>query len=228
MGHRKNAGTALVVLAASLIATLVLGTSRTSQASPQQVTGDPIPGDPGYGVDLGLDSATGNIAELLIYRGQKQFQALKVCTANPVPRQNPVGTMDTADYNFDGHGDLALETAFQDGNASYCIWLFDPKTKSFVFSQPLSQLTNPRPDPKTKTIIAYTKLECGPCYQQETYRWSKGQLVPVREESVRPADLGLQLSGGCGWLRTVREEKNGKMVFVSRDQVDSFGHSCLP
>ena len=58
-----------------------------------------------------------------MYRGQKQVQALKMCTPEPVPRESPVGTMYTTDYNFDGHGDLALETAFKQGNASYCIWL---------------------------------------------------------------------------------------------------------
>jgi len=217
---------ALAVMVLLVTATIL---ARPSTALAQQaVTGDPIPGVPGYGVDLGLDPATGNIVELLVYRGQKQVQALKVCTADPVPRQSPIGTMDTADFNFDGHGDLLLETAFKDGNASYCIWLFNPKAKRFVFSQQLSQLTNPRPDPKTRTVASYSKLECEPCYQKQIFRWSKGQLVPVGEESVKPADLGLQLGGGCGWLRTVRQEKNGQMVFVSRDQVNSLGQVCTP
>ncbi len=226
MGSHENLKSTLIIFTTLVIAA---ATSATlNGAASQPVRGDPIPGVPGYGVELGLDSATGNIAELLVYRGQKQLQALKVCTAEPVPRQSPIGTMDTADYNFDGHGDLALQTASKQGNRSYCIWLFNPKTKRFVFSPQLSQLTNPRPVLATKTIISYTKLECGPCYQQESYRWSKWQLVPVREESVRPAELGLQLSGGCGWLRTVRQEKKGKLEFVSRDPVDIFGHVCQP
>jgi hypothetical protein len=136
--------------------------------------------------------------------------------------------MDTTDYNFDGYSDLALETAFKQDNASYCIWLFNPKSGRFVASKELSQLTNTRPDPKNHTVISYSKGECAPCYHQETYRWSKGQLIPVREESVAPADLGLQLPGGCGWLRTVKEEKNGQMVFVGRTQVNSLGQECLP
>jgi hypothetical protein len=136
--------------------------------------------------------------------------------------------MASADFNFDGHGDLTLETAFKDGNASYCIWFFDPKKQRFVESKQLSKLTNPSPEAKTHTVVAYTKGECEPCYCGETYRWSKGQLVPVREESITPADLGLQLPGSCGWLHTVREEKDGKMVFVSRSQVNALGQDCLP
>ena len=76
-------------------------------------------------------------------------------------------------------------------------------------------------------MVSYLKGECEPCYRRETYRWSKEQLVPVREESIAPAELGLQLPGGCGWLKTVREEKNGKMVFVSRNQVNGLGQECM-
>jgi hypothetical protein len=219
---------AIVIVSAMLAATsLPAANSGAPQQSPG-VTGSPIPGVAGYGVELGLDPASGKVLELLVYRGQKQVQALKVCTPEPVPRESPVGTMDTADYNFDGHGDLALETAFKQGNASYCIWLFDPKTKQFVASPQLSQLTNPRPDPKTKTVISSSKGGCVGCSKQETYRWSKGQLIPVREETVTQTDLGMSTGGDCGWLRTVKEEKNGKMVFVSRDQINSLGQVCLP
>jgi hypothetical protein len=222
---------AIIIVVEILVATSFLSAQPNSVAPPQalaKVTGDPIPGITGYGVELGLSPTSGKILELLVYHGQKHVQALKVCTPEQVPRESPVGTIYTTDYNFDGYGDLALETASKQGNASYCIWLFNPKTKRFEFSQQLSQLTNPSPDAKTRTVVSYSKGECEPCYHRETYRWSKGQLVPVREESVAPADLGLQLPGGCGWLRTVREEKNGKMVFVSRSQVNSLGQDCLP
>ena len=206
---------------------LVPALSRAQDGS-SPVTGSPIPGLPGYGVDLGLDSTTGEVAELLIYHGQQQVQALKVCTPSPVPRERPVGTIDTADFNFDGHYDLALEVAARNGNASYCIWLYDPKTNRFAASPTLSKLTNPSTDAKTHHVISYTKGDCSICYHRESYRWSKGQLVPVREESVAPADLGLQLPGGCGWLHTVREEKHGKMQFVSRTQVNDMGQACIP
>jgi hypothetical protein len=221
---------AILMAAAMLAATPCLNASPNSGAPQSQpgVTGSPIPGLPGYGVDLGLDPASGKIVELLVYRGQKQVQALKVCTAEAVPRESPVGTMDTADYNFDGHYDLALETGFKQGNATYCIWLYNPKTKRFVASPQLSQLINVRPDPKTKTVISSSKGDCVGCSKQETYRWAKGQLIPVREVTVTQTEMGVSNGGDCGWLRTVKEEKNGKMVFVGRDQVDSLGQVCLP
>jgi hypothetical protein len=198
-----------------------------AQASPG-VTGDPIPGVAGYGVELGLSPSNGKILELLVYHGQKQVQALKVCTPEPVPRESPVGNIYYTDYNFDGYSDLALETAFKDGNASYCVWLYNPRTGRFEFSQQLSQLINPSPDANTQRVISYSKGECEPCYHRESFRWSNGQLVPVREESITPAEMGLQLPGGCGWLHTVRVEKDGKMVFASRSQVNALGQDCLP
>lgn len=219
----------ILFLAEMLITAFFLAAHPNSEAqAPSAVRGDPIPGDPGFGVELGEDPSNGKIVQLLVYRGQKQVQGLPVCTLEPVPRDSPVGNMASADFNFDGHGDLALETAFKNGNASYCIWLFDPKKQRFVESKQLSKLINPTPDPKTHTVVSYSKGECEPCYRRETYRWSKRQLAPVREESVEPADLGLQLPGGCGWLHTVREEKNGKMEFVSRSQVNGLGQECLP
>lgn len=218
----------IVVIAVMLLVTNVLASKPDSEGLPQTVRGDPIPGETQYGVELGLDPTGGKILELLIYRGQKLWQALKVCTPEPVPRASPVGNIYYTDYNFDGHSDLALEVAFKEGNASYCVWLFDSKTGRFVASPQLSRLTNPSPDPNNRTVISYVKEDCPICYRRESYRWSKGQLVPVREESVMPADLGLQLPTGCGWLRTVREEKNGKMVFVSRTQINSTGQDCLP
>jgi hypothetical protein len=220
---------AIVIMAQTLVAVSFLAAKPSSQAQTlPAVTGDPIPGVAGYGVELGLSPSSGKILELLVYQGQKQVQALKVCTPEPVPRESLVGNIYYADYNFDGHSDLALETASKQGNASYCIWLFNPNTRRFEFSQQLSQLTNPSPDAQTHTVISYSKGECQPCYHRESYRWSNGQLMPVREESIAPADLGLQAPGGCGWLHTVREEKNGKMVFVSRSQVNSLGQDCLP
>ena len=218
----------IIVIGAMLVANSILAAGQDPEASPQAVRGDPIPGEAGYGVELGLDPTSGKILELLVYRGQTQVQALKVCTPDAIPRKSPIGSMYTTDYNFDGYGDLALETAFKQGNASYCIWLYNPKTGRFVFSEQLSRLTNPSPDAKTHTVISYVKEDCSICYRRESFRWVKGQLVPVREESVMPADLGLQLPMGCGWLRTVREEKKGKMAFVSRTQINSAGQECLP
>ncbi len=88
---------AILIVAAMMTAA---SSSAANSGTPQQstaVTGSPIPGEAGYGVDLGLDPTSGKILELLVYHGQKQVQALKVCTSEAVPRESPVGTMDTAD-----------------------------------------------------------------------------------------------------------------------------------
>jgi hypothetical protein len=69
---RRNA--ILIVTALLLAASfLAIGATADAQVSPV-VRGDPIPGDPGLGVELGLDPGNGKILELLVYRGQKLVQ----------------------------------------------------------------------------------------------------------------------------------------------------------
>lgn len=221
-------------IAITLLNLLLIGISAAGQneATPQQqptaTPSNPVPGLPGVGVDLGLD-ASGKVGAVLVYEGGKQTQVLPVCTAESVPRGDPVGTIATADYNFDGYSDLALQVASKDGNASYCIWLFDPKTRSFVPSKELSELTNPRPDPNTRTVISYKKEGCfGSCYEKETYTWSNGRLVPVKYESQTQPDPAAANTGGCIYLLTVKEEKNGQLVEVSRNRVNDMGAQCGP
>jgi hypothetical protein len=86
-----------------LVASSFLAAEPAPQAAAQAVRGDPIPGEAEYRVELGLEPTSGNVLELLIYRGQKQVQALKVCTPAPVLRESPVGSIYYSDYNFDGH-----------------------------------------------------------------------------------------------------------------------------
>ena len=221
--------TTIAMMGTVLMAVLLVTAQRSHAAPPQQsppVRGYPMPGLPGIGVEQGRDPA-GNILELLIYRGDSLLQTLKVCTDGPVPREGPVGTMDTADYNFDGYPDLALEVASAQNNASYCTWLFDPKAQRFVASPQLSKLTNPRPDLNTQTVTSYKNNGCqGACFAKTIYKWSKGNLVPVQYESQVEANPGMPAVGGCGYVLTVKKPKHGQMVEVSRDRVNNIGAVC--
>ncbi len=193
------------------------------------VSGNPIPGVAGYGVNLGLDSA-GNVAALLVYRGTQVSQELVTCTPQPVPRDGNVGSMASADLNFDGFGDLLLQVSSKDKNATYCVWIFNPKTKKYVASPELSKLVNPSADPKTKTVNSYVSTGCfGSCYDKQIYKWVQGVLTLVRDESVTqninaPAGSG----AGCAYVKSVKEMKKGKLTEVSRDTVNAMGMICVP
>ena len=199
--------TTIAMMGTVLMAVLLVTAQRSHAAPPQQsppVRGYPMPGLPGIGVEQGRDPA-GNILELLIYRGNSLLQTLKVCTDQPVPLEGAIGTMDTTDYNFDGYADLALQVASNQGNASYCIWLYDPQAQRFVASKQLSQVTNPQPDITTQTVTSYKNEGChGACFEKTIYRWSKGNLIPVRYERARTYVKAASVGGLFHFKSSVR------------------------
>ncbi|MDV6332674.1 XAC2610-related protein [Asticcacaulis sp. 201] len=84
------------------------------------------------------------------------------------------------DANFDGQPDLSLRA--QSGgagpNSTENVFLFDPKTKRFVFDETLSQLPQLGVDPRRKTITSAERDGC--CdHSSMTYRYVRGKLTTV-------------------------------------------------
>jgi len=208
-----------------LVLCLVQGSMFAQQIT--NVQGTPMPGVVGYGVELGLDGS-GNVAALLVYKGTAVAQELVVCTPQPIPRDGDIGTIATTDLNFDGYGDLLLQVSSKDKNAIFCVWLFVPKTKKYVASPALSQLVNPRADPKTKEVTAYENMGCGgSCYDKQNYRWSEGQLTMTRDESVtRNIEAPTGDAGGCSFIRSIKELRKGRLTEISRNMVNDVGAVC--
>ena len=193
------------------------------------VEGEPIPGVLGYGVKLGLNPA-GNIGALLVYHGTALSQQLEVCTSGePIVRRGDIGTIATADLNFDGFGDLLLQVGSKSKNAMFCVWLFEPESKKYVPSSSLSRLVNPHPDPKSKTITSFRNTGCRrSCYEKQTFAWKHGDLKLIAEETVTanintPTGYG----GGCPFVRIVKHLRNGEMVESQRDMVNNLGSKCF-
>lgn len=205
-----------------LLLAMPLSIQQSSSDAPQ---GSPIPGMANFSAALGLNPA-GNIQGLLVYQDNKLVQTLNVCTEEPVPRESNVGSIDTADYNFDGYPDLALKVSALNKNEKFCIWLFDPKTRRYVPSPELSQMTNLRPDPKDQTVYSYTNEACMRCYEKRVYRWSNGQLAPVRVESQTEDPL-MPPNSSCRWVRTVQEAKGERLVETERKRINDNGVPCL-
>lgn len=172
----------------------------------------------------------GAIRQVLVDRDGTRVQALESCTGEAVPRANGLGELTQEDFNFDGYPDLMMRVTFdpRTNNSSYCIWLYDPNTQKFVFSSELSHLTNPVPDPDSKTVFARKNIICSErCYVEDMYAWSNGHLQPVREESLTE-DPAVLPGRDCRWVWEVKKVKNGKLVDVDRDRVDIGGVMCEP
>ena len=113
-------------------------------------------------------------------------------------------------------------------NSSYCIWLYDANTQRFGLSKELSELTNPRPDVDTHTIIAQQKERCaGSCYDRQLYTWESGHLEMVREEGLTEDPI-VPPESSCRYVLAIKEVKNGKLVETSRQRVDTGGVMCEP
>jgi hypothetical protein len=169
----------------------------------------------GYGVELGLDPASGKILELLVYRGQKRLQALKVCTPEPVPRESPVGTMDTTDYNFDGYSDLALETAkMPDKLMDMKELFFVEATKYNVF--PLDNVVLPRvltarPSPTAgKSVFTYSGEVSG--IPADTAPNTLGRSFSIT------AEVEISAGGAEGMLNTIGGRFGGYGLYLVKSK----------
>lgn len=186
-----------------------------------------IPGLAGYRVKEELNSS-GEVLGLVVDHHQQQVQTLNVCTQAPVPRTGEVGGIAFTDYNFDGYPDLSLLVSSTHKNHHYCVWLFNPQTRRFALSPQLSQLTNPAPDLNKKDIVAFKHEGCnGECWRRETYDWSGNRLVPSKYVAQNE-DPVLPLTVDCRFVRTVKQEKDGRLKEVSRQRVNDTGFPCTP
>jgi len=205
---------------------LALGPVAAAQSGAAAVPAQMQP-DVSFGYALNNEGA---IRQIIVYRNNHQIQALDSCTGQDVPREKGLGELTREDFNFDGYQDLMMLVAFdaQTRNSSYCIWLYDPNTQTFVFSEELSQLTNPRPNPNNRTVVARKNMMCSEqCYVQETYEWSGVHLKPVREESLAE-DPTVPTVSTCRYVRTIKTDENGKLAETSRERVNTGGVMCEP
>lgn len=127
------------------------------------------------------------------------------------------GAIEKIDMNFDGYRDIKSPgTCGATGNARYDIWLYNPKTGLFEFSEDLSQLINPEPNPETKEIrTSSVGGHSGRIYDKERWKFLDGKLTLTRIESQRPVSM----SDTKRYVWTVQERRNGKLVEVSRRMI---------
>jgi tetratricopeptide (TPR) repeat protein len=101
------------------------------------------------------------------------------------------GRLTVVDMNFDGYQDIRLHCMAGQHNVSYLFWLFDKDAGKFVFHSDLSELLNPVPDPKTKSIISDVDEGCaGTCRTINTYKITGNKLVLLNSQSYTIEENG--------------------------------------
>jgi hypothetical protein len=133
--------------------------------------------------------------------------------------------LQTADLNFDGYLDL-LMVGYANvphlGNTFYCAWLWQPQGGRFKEVPEIGEISDPTPDPPTKTIRSHRDYLGGP-EVDETYGWENGKLV-LLESKQRFYSSSVE---GCGEY-TIEVRKNGKMEKVKDDIVESGVDEIIP
>ncbi len=211
-------------IANALVFLTLLPASYAATQQTSSAPGAPVPGLPGFRVELGLNDA-GRIESVLVYKAQQLIQTFNVCTGGAVTRTDSAGTLNTADYNFDGFPDLALQVDAGKENRHFCMWLFDPERQRFEASPQLSQLTNPVPEARSGTVVSTKYGPCPYCYNKQQFRWAGKQLELIREDSLTMDPLAVG-AGGCNFILTIKERKNGQLREASRERATAFSHVC--
>jgi hypothetical protein len=148
------------------------------------------------------------------------FQTMENCAYSsaaefPTDRYPDLQLLQTADFNFDGYLDLMM-VGYANmphlGNTFYCVWRWVPKEERFKELSGMNEISDPTPDPATKTIRSHRDYLGGP-EVDETYTVEKDASV-LLESRKRFYSSPVE---GCGQY-TVEVRKNGQMVKV-RDEV---------
>ncbi|TCW83092.1 hypothetical protein C5O80_18605 [Burkholderia sp. SRS-46] len=113
---------------------------------------------------------------------------------------------ETADYNFDGHQDLALGATLGQVNRSYQIYLYDAARQRF---EPLRMQTDNAPHgncdwlinvavkPKERTL--YSACRGGPIWYTDAYRYDgSGRLYLHQSTEAIPGDVSMLLDVTVG------------------------------
>ncbi|RQQ30142.1 XAC2610-related protein [Burkholderia stagnalis] len=111
-----------------------------------------------------------------------------------------------ADYNFDGHQDLALAATLGQVNRNYAIYLYDTARQRFA---PLRMPANDAPHcncdglinvaVKPKERMLYSSCRGGPIWYTDAYRYDgSGRLYLHQSTEAIPDDVSMLLDGAPG------------------------------
>lgn len=128
---------------------------------------------------------SGEILSIKTYYKNKIIQVIK----NAGFVSDTTSVLDFDDVNFDGLKDLVVFA--HDGgsgpNFGNNYYIFNPKTKQFVYNETMSDLTQPEVNSKTKTVNAAWRNGAAN-HGSETYKWIKNKLTMVESYETNFTD----------------------------------------
>lgn len=160
------------------------------------------------------ETQPGTADSITVARGGRVVQTL-LPSENHVLPEAGVERIDRVDLDFDGYADLAFVTELSMAGSRSEYWRLDPGTGGFDHAGVYETL---QPDSAARELTTYIRGgHAGRLWTASRWRWMDGALVEVRQEEqdVQP--------DGEGYVRIVRERRNGALAETSRDTVADAG-----
>lgn len=143
-----------------------------------------------------------NFKKVEILKNSRLIQKIKVDSAY-VYEKNQIEIGINNDANFDGYKDLQLINWIGMHDGTYHFWIYNPKTKKFLFNKSLSKIMNPGFDKSKKEITSGYHI--GPVPNSEdVYIWENDKAV---------LDHGYQCCSPENGKYLKFYRKNGKMIY---------------
>lgn len=149
------------------------------------------------------------IGDIEVFRGHSKapLQHLTGCDFSDMESPPEEHWFYTEDYNFDGYQDVYLMRFWgATGNTIGCIWLYDPKTGHFKYSEEFSKLDIKKLDPTTHRLLSESNASVGD-WIREWYSVEDSHPVLIWSEAE---DSEIGGPGSC----QIRERQSGQMVTV--------------
>lgn len=160
------------------------------------------------------ETRPGTADSITVTRGGRVVQALLV-SENHVPPGAGVERIARIDLDFDGHADVGFVTELSMAGSRSEYWRLEPGTGEFSHAGVYETL---QPDSAARELTAYIRGgHAGRLWMASRWRWMDGALAEVRQEEqdVQP--------DGEGYVRIVRERRDGALAETSRDTLADAG-----
>jgi hypothetical protein len=128
---------------------------------------------------------------------------------------------DFLDLNFDDYLDLRFYSSPGSRNDYYDYWLFNPKTKKYIYNSKLSNIANLEVDTVKKQLNSL-RYSGSNEYDSEAYKYINNVPVVVEKENVYAVyEKSVNENIPNYFIKEIYKRKNGKLVLISKKRMSN-------
>jgi len=125
------------------------------------------------------------------------------------------------DLNFDDFLDLKFFSSPGSRNYYYDYWLFNPKTKKYIYNSKLSNIANLEVDTVKNQLYSYYYTGFNE-YEYEVYKLNNNKpIILVKEIVYRDWDENFDKISPEDYTKEIYKRKNGKLVLISKKRMSN-------